>query len=115
MLCQPWTEYVLCLNVTDREILRSLGNNVRKARFQANFTQECLAEMIGCHWTTIAYIEAGKHPFRVTRFVRLVKCLKISADRLLEGVPEEDPQRLNRIVKALARKRKRSKMAFHAA
>jgi transcriptional regulator with XRE-family HTH domain len=90
--------------VTDKEILQVLGKNIRQARNEAGLTIEALAEMIGSHWTTVSYIERGIRPFQVTKFVRLAKCLKTSANRLLEGIPEEDSGRLRRIAKSLARK-----------
>jgi DNA-binding XRE family transcriptional regulator len=94
------------LDVTDKEILRIIGQNIQHARETANLTQECLAEMINIHWTTLSRIETGRHPFHVTSFVRIVKCLKTSSNRLLEGIPDENPYRLERIKKAKARKRK---------
>ncbi|MDD2708107.1 MAG: helix-turn-helix transcriptional regulator [Verrucomicrobiae bacterium] len=90
--------------MTDKDILKALGRNIRNARLRAGLTLECVAEMVGCHWTTVAYIEAGRHPFQVTKLVRLARCLKVSSDRFLEGIPEEDPRRLSRIAKALARR-----------
>jgi len=92
--------------VTDRQILRLIGGNAKAARLRANITQECLAELVGVHWQTISYLETGKCSVSVTVFVRLCQALDTSPNRLLEGVPQPDLQRMVRIKKALARKRK---------
>ena len=90
----------------DAEILQVIGRNVRGARTSAKYTQECLAELVGVHWQTLSYIERGKFPFSVTTFARLSQCLKVSPNRLLEGLPPADEKRIMRITKALARKRR---------
>jgi DNA-binding XRE family transcriptional regulator len=90
-------------------MLRVVGRNVRQARLKANMTQECLAELVGVHLQTIGYIELGKFPCSVTTFARLSQYLQVSPNRLLDGVPGPDPKRIEKITKALARKRRRSK------
>ena len=92
--------------MTDSQILRVIGTNVRKARAQANLTQACLAELIGVQWQTISYLEKGKYPYPVTRLARLSQALDVSPNRLLDGLPEPDRKRMEKIKKALARKRK---------
>ena len=91
--------------VTNDDILKAIGRNVRACRLHAGMTQECLAEMVGIHWKTLGYIERGKYPFAVTTFARLAKYLQVSSNRLLEGVPPPDMKLLARATKALARKR----------
>jgi len=97
--------------VTNREILSLVGKKVREARLKANLTQECLTELVGVHWQTIAYIEQGKYPCALTTFVRLTQYLQISPNRLLEGVPAPDARRVERITKALARRRRPRKVS----
>jgi DNA-binding XRE family transcriptional regulator len=92
--------------VTDREILRLIGANVRKARAQTGMTQACLSELIGVHWQTISYLENGKYPYPVMRFARLCHALDVSANFLLDGLPEPDRKQMDKINKALVRKRK---------
>jgi DNA-binding XRE family transcriptional regulator len=92
--------------VTDRQILRVIAENVKKARLAADLTQECLAEMVGVHWQTISYLEKGRYPFAVTNFVRVCHALDVSPNRLIDGLPEPDQKRMEKIKKALARKRK---------
>jgi len=88
-------------------MLRVIGGHVKKARLEGNMTQECLAELVGVHWQTISNIENGKFPFPVTTFARITQALEISANKLLDGLPEPDRAYIEKIKKALARKRKR--------
>ena len=93
--------------VTDRQILRQIGENVKAARVRANITQECLAEMVGIHWQTVSYIDNGKFPSSVVTFFKISQALASSPNRLLDGLPELDAKRLDKIKTTLARKRKR--------
>jgi transcriptional regulator with XRE-family HTH domain len=92
--------------VTDSQILKIIGTNVRAARLQANLTQECLAQLIGVQWQTISYLENGKYPYPVMRLARLSHALKVSPNFLLDGLPSPNEARMERIKKILARKRK---------
>lgn len=92
--------------MTDRQILRLVGQNIKAARLKANLTQECLAELVGVHWQTISNIENGKFPFPVTTLARLCSALDVSANRLLDGLPAPDTRRAEEIKKAMARKRR---------
>lgn len=92
--------------MTERQILKTIGKNVKAARERANLTQECLAELVGVHWQTINYLERGKYPFSVATFAQLTQALDISANRLLDGLPEPDMKRMARIKKAKVRKRR---------
>lgn len=91
--------------MTDRQILRVIGRNVRKARLQGNLTQECLAELVGVHWQTINYMENGKYPTSIATFARVSLALDVSPNRLLDGLPEPDSREMGRIKRALARRR----------
>ena len=91
--------------MTDKQISRLVGEQVRKARLQANLTQECLAELVGVHWKTIGHIERGTYPIALTTFARLTQFLEVNPNQLLAGMKPPDPQRTARIKKALARKR----------
>ena len=87
-------------------MLRVIGANVKTARLATNMTQECLAELADVHWQTVSNIENGKFPCPVTTFARISQALGVSANRLLEGVPEPSPGRMEGIKKAMARRRK---------
>jgi DNA-binding XRE family transcriptional regulator len=86
--------------------LKVIGANVRKARAQANMTQECLAQLVGVQWQTISYLEGGKYPYPVMRLARLSHALKVSPNFLMDGLPAPDTARMERVKKTLARKRK---------
>jgi DNA-binding XRE family transcriptional regulator len=96
--------------VTDQQILRLFGQRVREARLKSNMTQECLAELVGVHWKTVGHIERGSYPIALTTFARLSQFLEASPNRLLEGLKPPDPQRTERIKKALARRRAPAKL-----
>ena len=87
-------------------MLRRIGENVKAARLKANLTQECVAELAGVHWQTVSYIENGKYPFSVITFFNISQALETSPNRLLDGLPEPDLARTEKIKKSLARKRK---------
>ncbi len=83
-----------------------IGNNVRAARQAQDMTLECLAELVGVHWHTILNIEQGKFPTPVTTFARVSQALQTSPNRLMDGLSEPDLTRMERIKKAMARKRR---------
>ena len=91
-------------------MLRQIGDNVKAARLKAQLTQECLAELANVHWQTISNLENGKFPVLITTFARISQALGISANRLLEGLPEPSWARMESVKRALVRKR-RSKRA----
>jgi len=91
--------------VPEADSLRIIGRNIRAARIRAGLTQECLAELLDIHWQTLSNIERGKHPFAVTTFAQIAQYLDTSSDALLTGLPIPNQNRIERITKALARKR----------
>ncbi len=95
--------------MTDRQILKILGQNVRAIRKDQSLTLECLAELVGVHWHTILNLEQGKFPTPITTFARLSQALQVSPNRLLDGLPEPDLKRMEQVKKAKVRKRKTEK------
>jgi transcriptional regulator with XRE-family HTH domain len=91
--------------VSESELLRVIGGNIRAARLQAGLTQECLAELVGLHWQTISNTERGLNPLTVTNFAAVAQHLGVSADDLLKGISPIDQRRAAKIRKALARRR----------
>ena len=77
--------------MTDAQILRQIGTNIRAARIAANMTQEGLAELADIHWKTMGYIESGKRDFGVTILTRLALCLGTSGERFWHGVESKRP------------------------
>jgi DNA-binding XRE family transcriptional regulator len=78
------------LEVTDRQILKFIAANAKRARLKAGLTQECVAELAGVHWQTISHLEQGRAPY---------------PDDLIDGLPQPDLARFTKIKKAMARKR----------
>lgn len=58
--------------LSDKEILRELGQRVRQRRLNMNMTQEQLAEQAGLHVQTIKKFEAGKSPTLLT-FIQVLR------------------------------------------
>ncbi|MGH7977989.1 MAG: helix-turn-helix domain-containing protein [Limisphaerales bacterium] len=79
---------------------------MKSARLKAGLTQECLAELAGIHWQTISYVENGKFLFSIVTFVKISQALETSPNRLLDGLPEPDKGRMEKIKRVMARKRK---------
>ena len=92
--------------MTERQILRRIGQNVKAARLKAGLTQECLAELAGVHWQTVSYIENAKYLCSVITFFKISQALETSPNRLLDGLPEADKERMEKIKKSLAMKHK---------
>ena len=65
-----------------------------------------IAEIAGIHWQTVSYVENGKFLFSIVTFTKISQALEISPNRLLEGLPEPDRERIEKIKKMMARKRK---------
>lgn len=61
----------------------SLGDSLRKARKQAGFTQEELAEHVGVSRAAIARYEAGEIEPSLKTMILLCDALHVSADALL--------------------------------
>jgi len=58
------------------------------------------------HEKTFGRIERGDFSFAATIFVRLTQHLQVNPSQLIDGLPQPDQQRIARITKALARRRK---------
>ena len=66
-----------------------IHEKIKQLRLQNNFTQEEMAASIFCSQNTYSLIESGKTILvDVERIVNLEKKLKVSPERLLEGIFE---------------------------
>jgi transcriptional regulator with XRE-family HTH domain len=101
--------------VTDGQILATIGRNIRSARLKASLTQECLAELAGIHSKTFGRIERGQFSYSATILVRIIRYLRVDPNELLRGLPPPDAGRIQRITKALARRRKPTKRLLKSA
>jgi transcriptional regulator with XRE-family HTH domain len=88
------------------QILRIIGDNIRKERLRRRMTQEGLAEVLGIHWKTLGYIEAGKRDFGASTLAMIIARLKVPSSALFQGLPKMDDAEITVILQATARKRK---------
>jgi transcriptional regulator with XRE-family HTH domain len=69
----------------DKEILKTLGRNVKRIRQDRAWSQEELAAKAGVHRTYIGGIESVGRNVSVINLVRIAKALGVSVDDLLKG------------------------------
>lgn len=62
---------------------KMLGERIRIKRKRAKFTQESLAEMVGCSVNFISQIERGKSKMSVATLSAIADTLKVSMDSLM--------------------------------
>jgi DNA-binding XRE family transcriptional regulator len=74
-------------------------------------TQECLAELIGIEWKSISNLENGRNSLLLPKIARIILVLGINPSALFDGLPEPDWKEIEKIKKALARKRKAKKVS----
>lgn len=70
----------------------SLGQNIKKYRVIAGFTQKELAEKVGLGQSMLSRIECGGADTTVGNIVSIAKVLKCTASNLLEGLDEEESE-----------------------
>lgn len=68
--------------IMERKMIE-IGERLSRAREEAGFSQEALAEKINCCAITISRWENGHTPMKVMDIVRITEVLHISADYLL--------------------------------
>ena len=79
-----------------------VGENIKRAREQAGFTQERFSEMVGLGPKSLSAIERGASGISLSALRRICQVLAISSDELLfYGKPKQDTsdvaQRLERL------------------
>lgn len=67
----------------NKEFLEKLGLNIKIERVRKRFTQEKLAELVGCDSSSISLIEGGKQNPSITTVVKMSKALDIDIKVLL--------------------------------
>lgn len=61
----------------------AIGANIRAARLTRGWTQEQLAEQVGCAWETVSKIERGRNPPAVKTLREIGRALTLSIDELM--------------------------------
>ena len=82
-----------------------VGNNIKRERTKAGYTQEQFSELIGIGTKSLSAIERGTVGVSLTTLLRICKVLSISSNSLLfENTPKNDVQditgRLERLTPA---------------
>lgn len=67
-------------------LLIAFGDRIREFRFEAELTQEELAEAAGLHWTYIGQIERGERNLTYLNVLRLARGLELTPSELLEEI-----------------------------
>lgn len=65
------------------ELMRLIGNNVRKYRMERNLTQQQLADLVNCDNSAITRIEGGTRMMSVNMLRTMAQVLGVSCDALL--------------------------------
>ena len=65
---------------------RTLGNNIRAQRKQLGFSQESLAEKADLHPVYVGSVERGEENVSIDSLMRIAKALKISVQKLADGI-----------------------------
>lgn len=63
--------------------LVELGNHIAKVREQKEYTQEGLAEKLGCQPNSLSRWENGNTAMKIDTFAAIIDVLGVSADELL--------------------------------
>ena len=70
------------INMDEKEILITIGNNIRAERNRARLTQERLAEKISMNERNLGKIERGMANAKITNIIAIMKALYIPFEAL---------------------------------
>lgn len=90
--CQPETNEVKGMDDVDKngygkeELLRDIGNRLRKIRLEKGWTQDSMAELIGITKAFYGKIERGESSIALEKLALLNKKLDIDLNYLITGV-----------------------------
>ena len=69
-----------------QQLLRKLGENVKRLRLAKGLSQERLAEITGLHRTYVGGVERGERNISLLNLARLAKALGSSLSDLMDGI-----------------------------
>ena len=72
--------------ITNADILQVLGKNLKKARKDLNYTQDFVSESVNISIDLLRNIENGRNVGSVPTLLNLCNFLKISPNKLFEGL-----------------------------
>ena len=77
--------------------LVELGNEIAKIREQREYTQEGLAEKIGCQPNSLSRWENGNTAMKIDMFAAIMDALEVSADEVLGIEKREKKENENEV------------------
>ena len=83
-------------------ILQIIGNNLKQARLQKNFTQEQLSEKLNTSCKFVSMIERGCSGLSISNIVNLCNALDIEPNSLFNGIIDYDNKTDRYIVDSLS-------------
>ena len=72
--------------MTHEEIIKVIGNNIRKARKEKGLYQFELADLVGVNRNSIIIIESGKRHANLWTLIAIAKGLEVEISELFKGV-----------------------------
>jgi len=72
--------------LTEQDILKILGANIRELRSQIEISQELFALIAGLDRTYLGGVERGKRNISVKNIVKIAKAFEISPGELFKGI-----------------------------
>lgn len=88
--------------IDNDNILKIIGNNIKIARHQRNYTQERLAEELNTSDKFVSMIERGASGLSITNIVNLCKILNIEPNTLFNGIVDYSNDKDTYIVNSLS-------------
>ncbi len=77
-------------------LLRSLGERIRKLRAEQGYSQERFAEVCGVHRTYMGHLERGEKNVSLASLAKVADALAITLSELFSGVQQQAPSAVNR-------------------
>ena len=84
------------------DILKIIGNNIKIARRQMDYTQERLAEELNTSDKFVSMIERGASGLSITNIVNLCRILNIEPNTLFNGIIDYNNDKDTYIVNSLS-------------
>lgn len=70
----------------DNNFIKKFGQEIRRQRIKANFSQEKLAELSGLHRTYVGAVERGERNISLQNIKRIADALNIEVAKLFEDL-----------------------------
>jgi transcriptional regulator with XRE-family HTH domain len=67
-------------------VLKKLGQNIKRLRLAKDLSQEKLAELSNLHRTYVGGVERGERNISLLNLTRLAQALEVSLADLMEGI-----------------------------